>query len=249
MDRLRYSEQARRMALLGKWDEAVSNYSLAIAGDPSDVATYEGRAKAHYMLGEHEKAVEDYARAIEAQETPRLYLKRGHVLLQLSRFAEADQDYHRAISLGASSATAYEGMGDAHRLQGELDEAIRSYTVAVGPNDDGWWATYYFRGVSYFRLRQFQQALEDFQRVIVLQPHNGHAYFARGVIRWLGGQCSAALIDFQAFVALSDGEEALALRAQSYIEQLEAMVRCEPQTDAPLLLSSRGMAWLRAPWE
>jgi tetratricopeptide (TPR) repeat protein len=236
------------MALLGKWEEAINEYSRAIAVDPSNGATYEGRAKAHYMLGEHEQAMRDYGRALEVQETPRLYMKRGHVLLQLGRFAQADQDYHRAISLGSTSPTAYEGIGDAHRLQGELDEAIRNYTVAVGPNDDGWWAAYYFRGTSYFRLRQFQRALEDFQRVIVLQPHNGHAYFARGVIRWLGGQCSAALDDFQAFVALSDDQETLA-RAQDYIEHLGAMVRCEPRLDIPVLLSAQGVAWLRAPWE
>ena len=127
------------------------------------------------MLGDHEQAASDYTRAIEIRETPQLYLKGGHVLLHLNRYAQADQDYHRAISLGSFSHTAYEGMGDVHRLQGELDEAIRSYSVAVGPNDDGWWAAYYFRGVSYFRSRQFQQALEDFHRVIDLQPHNGHA--------------------------------------------------------------------------
>jgi len=237
------------MALLGNWEEAISYYSLSIAAEPSDVAAYEGRAKANYMLGEHEKAVNDYTRAIETRETPRLYMKRGHVLLQLTRFAQADQDYHQAISLGSSSSTAYEGMGDAHRLQGEFDEAIRSYTVAIGPNDDGWWAAYYFRGVSYFRLRQFQQALEDFQRVIDLQPHNGHGYFARGVLRWLGGQCSAAMNDFQVIVALSDGEEAVAVRANGYIEQLEAKVRCEAGPDPPVLLSARGVAWLRVPWE
>ncbi len=248
MDLWRYSKQADRMALLGNWEEAVSAYSQAIAVEPSDSAAYVGRAKAHYMLGEHEKAVKDYTNAIEIRETPRLYMKRGHVLLQLSRFAQADQDYHRAISLGSSSSTAYEGMGEAHRLQGEFDEAIRNYTVAIGPNDDGWWAAYYFRGLSYFQLRQFQRALEDFHHVIVLQPHSGHAYFARGVTRWLGGQCSAALDDFQAFVALSDDEEAFA-RAQDYIEQLEAIVRCEPRLYAPILLSSQGMAWLRVPWE
>jgi hypothetical protein len=56
------------------------------------------------------------------------------------------------------------------------------------------------------------------------------------------------LDDFQAFVALSDDEEAFA-RAQDYIEQLEAIVRCEPRLYAPILLSSQGMAWLRVPWE
>ena len=239
MDLLHYSEQARRMALLGKWEEAISYYSQAIAAAPSDEAAYVGRAKAHYMLGEHEKAMKDYTRAIEIRETPRLYLKRGHVLLQLGRFAQADQDYHRAVSLGSSSSTAYEGMGDAHRLQGELDEAIRSYSVAVEPNDDGWWAAYYFRGVSHFQLRQFQQALEDFQRVLVLQPHSRSAYFARGAVRWLGGQCSDALNDFRAFVALSDDDEALS-GARGYIEQLEAMVRCEPRTDGPITALGTG---------
>ena len=45
MDLLHYSEQARRMDLLGNWREAISSYSRAIAVDPSDGAAYEGRGK------------------------------------------------------------------------------------------------------------------------------------------------------------------------------------------------------------
>jgi tetratricopeptide (TPR) repeat protein len=159
---------------------------------------------------------------------------RGRIYFELGSYVQADEDYHMAMSLGFNTPMVYLGTGDAHRLKGEPKDAERSYSSAIQLDPDNWRA-YYFRGVCYFQLRRFQWALEDFQRVIVLQPHNAGAYFARGTIRWLEGQCGDALIDLQAFVALSDDGEARA-RAQGYIEQLEAMIQCEPPPDFPSLV-------------
>ena len=122
----RRQDEARRMALLGRWEIAIDQYSKAITIEPSYPALYEGRAEAYRSLGRYEQAIRDYSRALAIREEGRLYVERGDVFLELGDYPQADHDYHSGLSLGPLSLDAYVGMGDAHRGMGEFEEAARS---------------------------------------------------------------------------------------------------------------------------
>ena len=115
---------------------------------------------------------------------------------------------------------------------GRLDGSADSHAEATALDPEGWQA-FYSRGEATFRLRRFRQALDDFGMVVALQPHFPGAYFARGMLRWLGGQCTGARADFQAFAALANDHVAVS-RGIRYMEDLQAAARCGPAREVSM---------------
>lgn len=76
------------------------------------------------MQKKYDEALECYNKSLELKEDPVLYSNRAAVLLKLNKFAEAEVDCSKAISLDYTYAKAYYRRGMA-RME------LKMYTEAI----------------------------------------------------------------------------------------------------------------------
>lgn len=96
---------------------------------------------------------------------------------------------------------------NAHIAKGEIQDAIVYYDMAVA-RDPSNYLIHFRRGAAYLSLGRTQQALDDFDRVLVIKPDHRPAYLQRGNIKARQGDWEGAKIDYvghgESTQALSD---------------------------------------------
>jgi len=93
----------------------------------------------------------------------------------------------------------YHRRGMYRECLGDLAGAVEDYTAAIA-TDSSFIDAYQNRGSAYIELHQARLALNDFNKVIRLDPNNANAYIQRAR---LNSAASAAMADFARAIALS----------------------------------------------
>jgi len=117
--------------------EAIQSYKRAVNVNPKDALAYYQTGICYEMLGNaySSSAIEAYNAAIRANPADGLFwYRRGSVKYGLKKYAEAIQDFNKVISL-------------------HTDDTQRQYGYTI-----------YFRGKSYYYLKDLSNACADFKR-------------------------------------------------------------------------------------
>ena len=151
------------------------NAILGKKGGPT--AAYLARARCHYYLGSYVAAVQDASEVIRREpKQAEAYLFRAKAMKMLGQIAPALQDYTTAIRL-QPTAEAYYGRALTYvrELRGKDREALDDFTSAIqlDPKHVG---AYKFRAELYSQYDQFQNALQDSEMVLTLDPATPNAY-------------------------------------------------------------------------
>ncbi len=90
------------------------------------------------------------------------------------------------------------------QLEIGLDEAIEACTdsLSANPNADD----YYFRGCLYLGKEQYDNAIEDFNKVIALDPNDAKAYYNRGSAYSSKGQHDMAIEDCNRAIVINPND-------------------------------------------
>jgi serine/threonine-protein kinase len=165
--------------------EAADLFRQAIAIDPTFAAPHAALAEEEvYALPSIEHMPQARAHALKALEIDET-LAEGHAILGLVRFyfdwdwQGAEAAFLRAIELGPASATAHHRYSFFLSAMGRQDEARAELGVALGldplnpfiPVD---------RARTYYREREYERAIEGFNRVLATEPDSFWALFFRG---------------------------------------------------------------------
>ncbi|GHO89210.1 protein kinase domain-containing protein [Dictyobacter formicarum] len=105
------------------YDQALQAYKQAIYEDRNDAAAYRGKGLALAALKRYNEALLDFKQAQQLMPLPATYVSMGDVLAALGRWNEAVDAYNQALTLDASSATAYAGLSEALAQLGRTQEA------------------------------------------------------------------------------------------------------------------------------
>jgi len=201
-----YSSRAFCFGHLREHQKALQDRETVIRLRPHDDSAYVLRAGLHKLLRNYEEALRDYTRAIElAPEKAHRYEWRGALLNELEKYQEAIDDYTHAIELELPriNTVAYRGRGLARHNLGHLEEAISDYTHAM-ENELWLIEPSYFRGLAYEALGRYQDARQDYDRVIDLSREDSEGdnyiastYFRRGVVHQKLNMQAEAFADFR----------------------------------------------------
>lgn len=98
---INYKERGRYYHMVGRYDEAVADFTAALARMTSTLKPYEYnfyafRAESLRAAGRFAEAVNDYGMAIGMHPHPAYFYGRGQALRSLGRGVEADEDLRRA---------------------------------------------------------------------------------------------------------------------------------------------------------
>lgn len=118
---------------LGRFQEAVADYTKVMELNPADTRIYCARAAAYRSLGQTSRAIEDLDRAIALD--PRdacAYISRGAIYCDVTNQPElAVRDFAKAIELDPKDVVAYTNLGNACLKLKKFDQAIAKYSKAI----------------------------------------------------------------------------------------------------------------------
>lgn len=174
----------------GNYQEAIEDFNKAIGLNPGDVEVYYVRGNAKQKSGDYEGAIQDYTLTIKQNpEFVEAYYARGVTQLRLDKYQRAIDDLGKAIALKNPTvyAEAYKARGDAKEGLGKDTDAKTDFSVA-----------YYHWGDEARKRDQYQEAIENFDRVLALIPDFAMAYHVRGNAKIKLGKSNADLDELEA---------------------------------------------------
>jgi tetratricopeptide (TPR) repeat protein len=197
-----YFSRANAYRQLGRYGEAVADYSTAIELDPKHANAWSNRGSAYAKLGRPDKALADYSQAIELDpEFASAWHNRGWAYHKLGQPDRALADYSKAIELDPKYARAWSERGVAYNWLGRPDKALADCSKALGL-DPEFAHAWYNRGIAYAKLGQPDKAVADYSRAIELDPNNVEAWSNRGNAYYRLGRPDKALADYSQAIEL-----------------------------------------------
>ena len=129
------NEQGAKLFAEGRYGEAVTVFSQAIAKNPRYAYAYHNRGTAYGKMQQYGEAVSDFTQAINIEPNyATAYGGRGFAYYGLEDYAHAVADFGRAIELNPQYAEAYYGRGNAYMSMQHYPEALQDYEQALRLN-------------------------------------------------------------------------------------------------------------------
>jgi tetratricopeptide (TPR) repeat protein len=165
-----YHHEGIRHHSQGRFDLAVTDYSDAIALNPSDARAFHFRAVSYQKLEKYSQAIADSTQAIHLDpRNARAYNERGAAHSFLDQYDEAIRDYTQAIRLNPDFALAYRNRGSCHAHKGEWEDAVSDYDAAIRINSRDAKA-FFKRSQAYAKLGDKLKSKEDYDDAVQLDP-------------------------------------------------------------------------------
>jgi tetratricopeptide (TPR) repeat protein len=241
-----YSDRGLAYSALGEHGKAVDDFGQVIKLDPANPQAYNSRAIAYRRLGDtktitetveyYDKAVADYTAAIGLDPTvSSFYYDRGvcrKSLWQLSETKKAEQeaaiqDFEKFLEREKDPHWRVMAGDELRELQGEKTIAKLSSQIQDNPDNA---EAFYERGMAYFDVEVYKQAIADFDQVIELKPKHAQAYLQLGIAytKLDPPQEEKAIADFEHVIEIND-KEAEAYLQRGLIYEHQAQVHDEAE--------------------
>jgi tetratricopeptide (TPR) repeat protein len=146
------------------------------------------RARAEYQAGmsrlgpnDFAGAMEHFTKSIAIAESASAYLQRGNAYKNLGRFDQAVVDWSRSIELDPNQADAFTARGTYYQSKNDTAKALADFerSLLLNPTVDG----YFQRGQVYAALKQFDKAIQDYDRAIAERRDAPWVYLARSIAK------------------------------------------------------------------
>jgi tetratricopeptide (TPR) repeat protein len=151
----------------GHYEEAASEFQLALDFDPTYDFAYRGLASSYEHLGRMELAEQTYKKAIQAHpEIPSNYARLGSLYAQEARYSQAAEQYKKAVAIAPDAAPYWSSLGGTYLVAGKYPEAEDSLKKAISLQPS--YEAYTNLGDTYFLERKFPEAISAFEQSVVL---------------------------------------------------------------------------------
>ncbi len=167
-----YNNRGAGHHVLGNSEQALADYTQAIALAPDYGLAYRNRGLLWEALGDADAAYADYTAAIERDPADANALRnRGGINLNRDDFAAAVADYDAAFAADPTigNASFFNDRGLAQALQGAFEDAVRDFERAI-EIDPEFVDAYINRAFAYDDMGDLPAALADHERAMALAP-------------------------------------------------------------------------------
>jgi tetratricopeptide (TPR) repeat protein len=191
---------------LGQRAEAIASYTSATENLPHEAAAWAHRGLRYSQLRQFDQAIEDLSRGIELNPNdPGYWDWRGDAFRESGRHAQAIADYTKRIELNPQWIWSWIHMGTSQWELGNRNETFETYSRAIEQltqQQDKALALGH-RGFRYNMLRQFDQAFDDFNLALELNPNDWLALHWRGDAYRETGRHAQAIEDYKKSLELN----------------------------------------------
>ena len=208
-----YEHRGEAYRLIGRHDDALTDFSRAIELDPEDAWAIGSRGQTYQAMGRYDDALTDLSRAIELKpEYAWAITSRGNTYRAMGRYDDALTDYNRAIERHPEDAFALTRRGLTYWLMGRHDDALTDFSRAIELDPEYAWAIAN-RGDTYRDMGRYDDALTDLNRAIEVDPEYAWAFANRGDTYRDMGRYDDALTDLNRAIEV-DPEYAWAITSR-----------------------------------
>ncbi|MCQ2251025.1 MAG: tetratricopeptide repeat protein [Bacteroidales bacterium] len=133
-----YILRADVRAAQGNYNAAIQdiNYAVSMADDDDDFIFMNARGVMYGRAGKYKKAMDDFNACLEKQpQNPDTYINIGNMLMGQKKYAEAEQQYSKAIKIDGYNISAFYNRANAREFQMKLTGAKQDRKMANYLND------------------------------------------------------------------------------------------------------------------
>jgi len=140
------------------------------------------------------------------------------LLIERGQTDEAMKHFHEALAIYPSDPTSNLQIAVYDHQHGRLQEAIARYEqmISLTPDGPGRAELFSNEGLVYLDQGDYDHARENFNRAVVMDPHNYRAWLGLGVLAARKGDLSLAINNLQHSVAAKPTEIGYSLLAKAF---------------------------------
>ena len=179
--------------------------SDAISMDPNSDRAYFFKALAYKELGDTAKAIDNYLITVEKEpDNVDAYVELG-IIYADRNLPMAEQYYKNALRSDPSSKEAMYGLGLYYQDNDRLNEALETYSQ-LARVDSNYVNAYYNMGfINYEMLKDYNLALNHFNRAVRANPDHVPSIYMRGLCFEARGDLNNAKSQYQLALSKDDG--------------------------------------------
>ncbi len=167
----------------------IADYDMVIKLSPAAPAwVWRKRGYLQYIIGDYHAAIVDCDKAIQlGYDGMNVYRDRGCAKLKIEHYEAAVDDFQQALSFieleDAETAEIYRFMADGYCGVRDKEAALYCLNDAIELKDDDP-TLYTYRAELNDTLRQYENAINDYDTAIRLNPNDADTYLARGLVKY-----------------------------------------------------------------
>jgi tetratricopeptide (TPR) repeat protein len=171
-------------------DRGIREYTNAIALNPNYAEAYNNRGIAYFNLGldtgdqgQFEQAVKDFRKVVVLKPgSYSAFFAQGVIYFHEEKHDKAIEEMSKAIALDPDADVAYVARGVVYTKEKskDLGKAVADYSKAIARGGHWTAIAYTNRGAVFMDEKQYDKAIDDFNKTIELSPRNANAYLGRG---------------------------------------------------------------------
>jgi tetratricopeptide (TPR) repeat protein len=199
-----------------KYEDAVTQFTSAIAAEPANAAYYYARGEAFEAQFKNNEAKTDFEKTIVfAPRDVDAHVRLGAVCNKLSQYEEALVHLNHATGLDKRNASAYpEKVITLINLE-KYDQALKASDTAIIIKDNP--MNYYWRGITYSKLNNDFSAKKEFEKAIAKDKKLVEPRLALAELLLKGGDAQGAMSQCNEILKNDDrNTEAYLMRSKVY---------------------------------
>lgn len=159
---------------------AVLDYNELIKLNPAESKYYFGRSSSNYDLKQYEKVIDDCTKAIELNKNYyAAYVMRGDVYDTMGEEVKSIADYEKAITIRPDYEFAYNELGKIYYIKKQYSKALEVLNRIL-ENNPNIISSLEYRAACKSETRDFNGAIADYDKIILLNPKDYKAYINKG---------------------------------------------------------------------
>lgn len=185
----------------GYFEDAITEYKMAIWLDPFNIAAYRHLCRAYEEQGDYNQAIDVYNKLIAmAPNMPDLYSNLANIYYIKGEFDLAISNYQTAITLNPNkswTSVIAQTMGFVYQEnKSDPDAAISAYQTAyvLTPDDID---IYVNLGSAFYDKEDYNNALAVYRQALELQPNNAKIHCNLGFLYWGKGDTEEAIKSYE----------------------------------------------------
>ncbi len=186
---------------LGRFEDAITEYKMAIWLDSLNVQAYRHLAQAYEELGDYDNAVEVYEKLVKIMPNmPDIHSNLANILFVKGDIDNAISHFQTAVTLNPKkewTSVINQTLGFVYQeTKRDLDAAITSYQSAYlqTPKDID---IYINLGSAFYDKEDFNNALTVYRNALDLQPKNAQIHCNLGFLYWGNGNIDEAIREYE----------------------------------------------------
>ena len=185
---------------LGQYDNAITEYKMAIWLDSLNISAYRHLCQAYEELGDYDNAVEIYQKLIQIMPNmPDVHSNLANILYVKGDIESAISHFQTAVTLNPKkqwTSVINQTLGFVYQeSKNDLDAAISSYQSAylLTPEDID---IYVNLGSAFYDKEDIENALTVYRNALDLDPENARIHCNLGFLFWGKGDIDEAIKEY-----------------------------------------------------